>query len=395
MAHYSWLSPDQSSILIVEMNAAAVFQRCRVTPMDGKSPGIRVGPEGACTAAAWSPDGQWAYLTVEVSGNSHIWRQAWRNHAPYGNPEQITFGPTEERGLAMAPDGKSLIASVGVRQSSVWMHDSKGDRLVSQEGFASAPLLSLDGQRLYYLLQRNNLSDIRDLWKRDLASGKVNPVIEGKRILDYDFSRDETQVAFTTAEAGGESDISVAAVDRSTPPHQVVRGGSMVNFGARGELLFMQMSAQANYLARVHLDGSRLERIQNLRITEKDGVSPDGEWAITGDADGVSGAFAVSVNGQVRRELCTTECHVQFSPDGKYLCLSIGSLSKSEGQTYIIPIPNGIAELKAPPDGFDGDRGLAGLRSIRQMGVAPGPDPETYAYVKAAFQGNLFRIPLH
>jgi hypothetical protein len=101
------------------------------------------------------------------------------------------------------------------------------------------------------------------------------------------------------------------------------------------------------------------------------------------------------VNGQVRREFCTGECHVQFSPDGKYLYLSVGSLTKTEGQTYIIPIPSGIAALKAPPDGFDGDGGVAGLRSIPQLGVAPGPDPETYAYVKAAFQGNLFRIPLH
>jgi hypothetical protein len=395
MAHYSWLSPDRSSILIVEMNAAGVWQRCRVTPMDGKSPGIRVGPEGQCTEAAWSPDGRWAYLTVEVGGSSHIWRQAWRNHSPYGIPEQITFGPTEERGLAMAPDGKSLIASVGVRQSSVWTHDSKGDRMVSQEGFASAPLLSGDGKRLYYLLQTNNMSDIKDLWKRDLVSGKVSPVLEGRRILDYQLSRDETQVAFTTAEAGAESDISVAAVDRSTPPRQVVRGGASVSFGAGGELLFMQISPQANYLARVHLDGSGLERIQNLRITEKYSASPDGEWETTGDADGVSGSFAVTVNGQTRLQFCTGECHVQFSLDGKYLYLTIGSLTKTEGQTYIIPIPNGVAALKAPHDGFDGDEGLAGLRSIPQVRVAPGPDPETYAYVKASFQGNLFRIPLH
>ena len=134
MAHYSWLSPDQSSVLIVEMNAAAVWQRCRVTPMNGKSAGIPVGPDGACPAAAWSPDGAWIYLTVSVRGSSHIWRQGWRNHAPYGSPEQITFGPTEEEGLAMAPDGKSLIASVGVRQNSVWMHDPRGSEWSRRRG---------------------------------------------------------------------------------------------------------------------------------------------------------------------------------------------------------------------------------------------------------------------
>ena len=35
----------------------------------------------------------------------------------------------------MAPDGKSLISSVGVRKSSVWMHDAAGDHPVSPEGF--------------------------------------------------------------------------------------------------------------------------------------------------------------------------------------------------------------------------------------------------------------------
>jgi hypothetical protein len=39
--------------------------------------------------------------------------------------------------------------------------------------------------------------------------------------------------------------------------------------------------------------------------------------------------------------------------------------------------------------------GPSGMRSIPQMLVAPGPDPETYAFAKSQFQGNLFRIPLH
>ena len=105
MAHYSWLSPDRSSVLIVEMNSAGYWQRCRVAPMDGKSAGIQVGPQGACTAAAWSPDGRWMYLNVEVEGSTHLWRQRWRERAPDGNPEQITFGPTEEEGLAWRRTG--------------------------------------------------------------------------------------------------------------------------------------------------------------------------------------------------------------------------------------------------------------------------------------------------
>jgi Tol biopolymer transport system component len=99
MAHYSYPSPDQRSVLIVEMDREGAFQRCRVVPMDGSSAGTQVGPEGACIAGAWSPDGRWMYFNVEVDSSTHLWRQ----RVPDGIPEQITFGPTEEEGLAMGP----------------------------------------------------------------------------------------------------------------------------------------------------------------------------------------------------------------------------------------------------------------------------------------------------
>jgi hypothetical protein len=224
MAHYSLLSPDRDWVLIAEMTGSIDWQRCRVVPMDGHSAGIQVGPEGACTAAAWSPDGRWMYLNVKVGGSAHLWRQRWQG-APRGDPEQITFGPTEEEGLAMAPDGKSLIASVGVRRSSLWTHDAAGDHAVSLEGSAEAPKLSPDGKRLYYLLRKSTSSDVSELWRRDLASGKSDPLFTGQHIVDYDVSRDEARVAFTVL-VGGESQIFLAAADRSSPPRLVVSGGA-------------------------------------------------------------------------------------------------------------------------------------------------------------------------
>ena len=175
MAHYSWLSPDRHWVLIVEMNGAGEWQRCRVVPMDGSSASVPVGPQGACIAAAWSPDGRWMYLNVGVDGSTHLWRQRWGHSAPQGDPEQITFGPTEEEGVAVEPDGKSLIASVGVRQSSVWTHDAAGDHAVSLEGSARSPWLSPDGKRLYYLLQKSSSSDVSELWRRDLVIRQVRP----------------------------------------------------------------------------------------------------------------------------------------------------------------------------------------------------------------------------
>jgi hypothetical protein len=34
--------------------------------------GYQVGPQGICTTAAWSPNGKWMYLAVEVDGGHRL-----------------------------------------------------------------------------------------------------------------------------------------------------------------------------------------------------------------------------------------------------------------------------------------------------------------------------------
>ena len=114
-------------------------------PFDGGSPARPVGPQGECEAAAWSPDGRWMYFTVGVSGTSHLWRQRF----PNGSIEQLTSGSaTGEEGIAMAPDGGSLITSVGQTQRSLWVHDSSGDRPLLIDGYDSQARASADGKRV-------------------------------------------------------------------------------------------------------------------------------------------------------------------------------------------------------------------------------------------------------
>lgn len=57
----------------------------------------------------------------------HIWRQAF----PDGVPQQLTVGLNEEYGLAIAPDGRSLVTSVGTFSSSAWIHDHQEERQIS------------------------------------------------------------------------------------------------------------------------------------------------------------------------------------------------------------------------------------------------------------------------
>src|SRR4051812_27369122 len=129
MAHFSYASPDRKWVLVVEMDP--IWQVCRVVPMDGTSTGWHVGPQGRCMFAAWSPDGNWMYFGAEVEGSHHLWRQRF----PRGKPEQITSGPTQEDGLAVAPDGRSVITSVGIEQGAIWIHDAQGERLARSQGY--------------------------------------------------------------------------------------------------------------------------------------------------------------------------------------------------------------------------------------------------------------------
>ena len=57
----------------------------------------------------------------------------------------MTFGATEEEGIAVSPDGHFLVTSAGIRESTVWLHDARGDRQISGEGFASVPGLGFAG----------------------------------------------------------------------------------------------------------------------------------------------------------------------------------------------------------------------------------------------------------
>jgi Tol biopolymer transport system component len=109
MAHYSFASPDRKSTLVVEMDKTGAWAACRLISLDGRFPVRIAGPAGNCTSAGWSPDNTRMLFTTLVKEESHLWRQRF----PHGEPEQITFGPMQEEGLAVDPDGRSVVTSLG------------------------------------------------------------------------------------------------------------------------------------------------------------------------------------------------------------------------------------------------------------------------------------------
>jgi Tol biopolymer transport system component len=403
MAHFSWASPDRKWVLLVEMDRTARWQPCRLVPFDGSSAGREVGPSGSCTSAAWNPDGQWMYFSAVVDGVSHLWRQRF----PDGPPEQITSGPTGEEGVALAPDGKSVVTSVGIRESSIWLHVASGDHLISSEGNAFGPQLSPDGKRVYYLLRRNRISSTVDLQESNLSLDGTESVLRdvfvrlpdlNEHAADYQVSRDEREVVFAKREGEGIPEIGLASLDRSTPPRMIARGGDEVSLGANGDILFRSLEGKSNFLSRIKKDGSGREHVSNMPILNKFSVSPDGNWILasvpgTGEVAGGE-TMAISTRGDPPQVIASDYRSGRWSADGRFLYLSAGGLA-----TLALPVSPGSSLPAIPRSGLSPpltpDRvSLRGAVFIEHNEVVPGPDPSTYVFVQTDARRNLFRIPL-
>jgi eukaryotic-like serine/threonine-protein kinase len=399
MAHYSYLSPDKKWILLAEM--VSEFGPCRVVPFSGGSPGRQVGPGGVCTSGAWSPDGKWMYLTVQVNGRNHLWRQRF----PDGQPQQITFGSTEEGGIAMAGDGRSLITSIFTRQNVVWIHDTGGDRALSSEGYADGapPTFSLDGKRLYYLLHRDSPESPAELVRANLASGKTEVVIPSVSMHEYDVSPDEKEVVYSTVPPGQPSQIWIAPLDRSAPPRKIAENGEGVpHFGPNNEVLFQLTDGKAYYLAAMSRDGSGRRKVFPDPTIDINGVSPDRRMIslVVGHTRAVPVGVVYSLDARSAQQVCDFPCTVAWSPDGRYVYVEIvpASREKPLGRTAAIPVPPGQSFPPIPPAKFYHPEEWAkipGVKIVEHDGIAPGLDPSTYAYIQASVHSNLYRIPLH
>jgi eukaryotic-like serine/threonine-protein kinase len=409
MAHRSYPSPDGHWALLVEMDRN-VWLPCRVVPMDGSSPGRGAGPPGAgCTFAAWSPDGKWMYLSSSAGGAFHIWRQRF----PDGQPEQITSGPTEEEGIAVTPDGRSLVTAVGLRQSSVWLHDSSGERQVSLEGYSFDPRFTSDGKRLCYrILKGASLSDPSELRVLELVSGRYEPLLPGFAVAGYpgsayDISPDGREVVVGALDQEGKHRLWLAPLDRSLPPRQVpIVEGRSPRFGAGGEVFFIAIEGNSAFAYRVREDGTGLQKAVEQPVAGLAGVSPDRQWLVV-KLPGKEGSSvsALSVRGGTPVPVFASgslpgagDLSVGWSPDGRLLFISVPSSPRqTNGRTYAIPLLTGRTFPPIPAGGFRSEAEIAklpGVRVINAFGVAHGPTPDVYAFARETTQRNLYRIPL-
>jgi Tol biopolymer transport system component len=407
MAHRSWPSPDGKWALVSEMDDRGTWLPCRVVPMDGTSMGRQVGPPGArCWFAAWSPKDDWIYLSSDFGGGFHIWRQRFSDTGTLKAPEQLTFGPTEEEGLALPPDGRSFITAVGLKQSAVWMHDSRGERQLSLEGIASRPKFGLDGKRLFYTAQKTGAPG-EELWSVDVETGRAESLLPGFYLATtpagapYDISPDGRLVVVMATDSGGKHRLWVAPVDRRTPPRPLLPDMEADGpvFSRNSEIFFRGREGDYGFAFSVRPDGTGLHKALDYPVISTLAVSPDNKWlAIYGrsSADQHGGLIGLPLDGGPPKRISHSARHIEWSPDGKFLFLSADrSGSSVAGKTYVIPLPAGQAWPEIPTSFQAGEdfMRLPGVRMIEGVDSTPGPNAEVYAFTRGTVQRNLYRIP--
>jgi DNA-binding winged helix-turn-helix (wHTH) protein/Tol biopolymer transport system component len=402
MAHYSYASPDRKQALVVEMGSDGGWTPCKLITLDGSAPPELIGPAGACSSAGWSPDGSWMYFIATLNSQSHLWRQRF----PNGSPEQLTFGPAQEDGLAVEPDGRSLITAVGVEESAIWIHDAAGERSLSSEGDVvqghSTPSFSADDQTLYYLLRHPSTGGGSELRRMVVASGKSEAILPGVSVNGYDISPDGKHVVYSTT-AGGQSRLWLAPTDRTSPPAQIADSGTTPFFGPHGQIIFQGSEGNQSYIEKINSDGSGRARVSPYPALDIQSVSPGRRW-LAGTISYPAGKTFVPtpvvlpLDGGPAMRTCVSICNVRWSSSGDALLIGVAFPSQtSPGRTLVIPAGPGESLPSLPPGGITlttDPKTIAGAQWIDRAPQVPGKDLAHFAYVKYSEHRNLYRITL-
>ena len=340
------------------------------------------------------------YFSSNSGGQFHIWRQRFSG----GSPQQLTSGPTAEEGIAMAPDGQSLITSVGLAQSTIMLHDAMGERQLSSANYAVNPRFSPDGKYIFYLVlppgTYGHFYGSGGLYRVNLQNGDSEHLLPGFLMSGYALLYDGKQVVFAARDAKGHSRLWIADLDLASPPRQFVTtvDEDMPEVDRQGNIFFRAAEGGSNFLYRMTKDGRNRVKAFPSSIIELHGLSPDGRWAVFGkasakgpvDADMVAAPLDGGTPVTISHELCD----VMWGNQGKTFALIFRE--RAAGQTLLVPVAvNGLPSL--PSEGIkpaDRLQATAATKVVDKL-IVPGPNPGQYAYLQQSVHRNLYRIPLN
>jgi hypothetical protein len=288
---------------------------------------------------------------------------------------------------------------MALQNTSLWIHDSKGEHQISLEGNTVQPRFTPDGEKLLCRIvkeapgENRFFRDLGEIRVVDLKSGRSEPLARGFQVLDYDISPDGRHVVIETADSEGKPRLWLAPLDRSSPPQRIpnVEGGSP-RFVAGGDIVFRgaegttRAERATKFLYRVHPDGTGIKKVLERPIAQLMGVSLDGRW-VSAFAPHLNEAFPLDGGASV----------TIGAPDVGWLPGAVWFGTSDLKSTYIVPLAPGQILPRIPAGGFHSDTEIArlpGARKIDAQPLSPGPSPEVYAFYRGTTQRNLYRIPI-
>jgi hypothetical protein len=228
----------------------------------------------------------------------------------------------------------------------------------------------------------------------------------------YSISPDDEDVVFTRTDTD-DSGIWIAPLSKRGAARQLTSShADNPMFSRKGQILFVRLGGEANYVFSIKPDGTGLRRVIDDPVNSLINISPDGRWILvsreSGEHQSQQILLAYSLDGARPRVLCKS-CSVgtlevmapppiSWSGDGKAIFVALGAEgTDSEGKTVIIPVNplelfprffeyNSVRELLTS---F-----LPGSKLLQHRLVFPGPNHDTYAVWKVNTQRNLYRISL-
>jgi dipeptidyl aminopeptidase/acylaminoacyl peptidase len=316
----------------------------------------------------------------------------------------VTFGAGTEEGIHFEPGGRSFVTSIGTSQSTLWVHDSRGDHQITSEGYGFMPSLSTDGKKLYYLVRSYGLRSWNQgvLWVADLGTGQRQRLLPEFQIVHYSVAADGQRVVFVAVDEQGRTPVWLASLNGAMQPRQLTKVDSAVAFfGAPGDVVFGSAGQDQFYAYRVRDDGSELQKIYAAPLGPL-AVSPDGQWIAVIDPTAWGALFVYPARGGSPLKLCD-QCappwgtepqpfYIGWSPDSRFVYWNFTNA------TYALPLKPGEILPAMTTGGIRSKENLAALPGSRLIvegdHTVPGPNPSMYAFTKVSTQRNIYRVSI-